>query len=88
MTLIIALIVLAALLCVSDVLALEIRSPSTSAETVATTAVETFTRFFEFAESKRPRAETRLSPGVRVSPEPMRQAVKTLEAEPSNQNTP
>jgi hypothetical protein len=25
---------------------------------------------------------------VRISPEPMRQAVKTLEAEPSNQNTP
>ena len=25
---------------------------------------------------------------VRISPEPMRQAVKTLEAEPSNQNAP
>jgi hypothetical protein len=25
---------------------------------------------------------------VRISPEPMRQAVETLEAEPSNQNTP
>jgi hypothetical protein len=25
---------------------------------------------------------------VRISPEPMRQAVETLEAEPSNQNSP